>query len=104
MKIEAESVAKYEDAQEAFFTGDSPAARILAYMPMSGYTPLSHLVDGIPLGPTALDAEALRDVSLPDFEGQRGDYDAHVAWREYLSQVDVNDGRTPRERLAEVFG
>ena len=24
-------------------------------------------------------------------------------WADYLAKVDVNDGRTPRERLAEVF-
>ena len=24
-------------------------------------------------------------------------------WRDYLASVDVNDARTPRERLAEYF-
>jgi hypothetical protein len=29
--------------------------------------------------------------------------ESKAEWRAYLAQVDVNDDRTPRERLKEVF-
>ncbi len=69
-------------------------------------SPLASLGDGIrAAGHPGHHAPAPRNAFAElTAEGELKVSPRNVAWENYLAVTDVIDGRTPRERLAEVFG